>query len=490
MRMAAPWKHPTTGVWYIRIAVPERLRKTIVFPSGKRGGTLWKRSMGTRDQAEAKRRWPRHLSEWEAARSKAEAELVGAVGDSIARLAKDCVQDLRADEQRWERFIIQSGLQTDWRVGPEDEDDGQWPQELEIHRRVLVRMFGEASVARDEPECRRAAWAAIRSALDNTFTLEDALEGWLKERRPTKNTEIDWRSCVREFGAHRSLSAIRRADVVAFKDRMVGAGKAAGTIKRKLTALRTLFKWAIEHEWCRDNPAAGIEVRGSKVARDKRQPFEAEHLKAIFSGPIHAKGERPKGGGGDAAFWLPILALYTGAREEELGQLTTENVKQERRVWRIEITDRGDGQKVKTVGSRRKVPLHPDIREAFGAYVRERGSGKLFPDLKPDNKGRVTGNFSKFWNNDGRYLRRVIGIKDPRLVFHSFRHTFKDLCRNADIPKDVHDRLGGYAAGDVGDTYGSGHNLQTLATYVARIKVPLAVKRAIQTAIRQVPKEA
>ncbi len=46
----------------------------------------------------------------------------------------------------------------------------------------------------------------------------------------------------------------------------------------------------------------------------------------------------------------------------------------------------------------------------------------MFPGLRPDKKGAVTGNWSKWW---GRYARQS-GITDRRKVFHSFRHTFKD----------------------------------------------------------------
>ena len=34
----------------------------------------------------------------------------------------------------------------------------------------------------------------------------------------------------------------------------------------------------------------------------------------IFNTPVFTKGERPEGGQGNAAFWLPLLALFTGAR--------------------------------------------------------------------------------------------------------------------------------------------------------------------------------
>ncbi|WP_441281100.1 DUF6538 domain-containing protein [Tardiphaga sp. 862_B3_N1_1] len=45
-----------------------------------------------------------------------------------------------------------------------------------------------------------------------------------------------------------------------------------------------------------------------------RDPFSAAELATIFSSAIYTKGHRPKGGQGEAAFWLPVLDAMTGAR--------------------------------------------------------------------------------------------------------------------------------------------------------------------------------
>jgi len=40
---------------------------------------------------------------------------------------------------------------------------------------------------------------------------------------------------------------------------------------------------------------------------------------------VFAEGARPTGGKGEAVLWLPLLALFTGARRSELAALTVEN---------------------------------------------------------------------------------------------------------------------------------------------------------------------
>jgi hypothetical protein len=85
--------------------------------------------------------------------------------------------------------------------------------------------------------------------------------------------------------------------------------------------------------------------------------------------------------------------------------------------------------------------------------------------LKPDSFGSRGGAFTKI---GGRFVRSL-GITDKRKVLHSARHRFKDICRSAGIPKDVHDALTGHAARDVGSSYGLGHNLMTLTKAIDKL---------------------
>jgi integrase len=157
---------------------------------------------------------------------------------------------------------------------------------------------------------------------------------------------------------------------------------------------------------------------------------------------------------------VPLIALTTGARLGEVGQLRTVDVKAEGGMRYFDITDQGDGNTIKTVSSRRRVPIHPDlVRLGFFEYVdrlKAAGVERLFAGLKPDAQGVLTGNWSKWI---GRYLRSsAVGITDKRKTFHSLRHTFKDICRQAGIAKEVSDAITGHTAGDnEGSNYGADH---------------------------------
>ncbi len=61
-------------------------------------------------------------------------------------------------------------------------------------------------------------------------------------------------------------------------------------------------------------------------------------------------------------------------------------------------------------------------------------------------------------------------------MFHSFRHTFKRLGRNAGLTEEIHDALTGHVgSGSVGRDYGDGFGLPALGDAVTKIVAPEAV---------------
>jgi len=78
----------------------------------------------------------------------------------------------------------------------------------------------------------------------------------------------------------------------------------------------------------------------------------------------------------------------------------------------------------------------------------------------------------------GRLLRKKAGITDRRKVFHSFRHSFKRMARDAGIPEEMHDALTGHAGGGgVGKSYGRGVSLNPLIDAMDRIPAPATISR-------------
>lgn len=259
-----------------------------------------------------------------------------------------------------------------------------------------------------------------------------------------------------DFVQGKELGSISRVDVLGFRDFLAARGQSPATVTRKVGILKTLFRTARDYELLTINPAD--QIRAVHVARQKsRVAFSPEDLSKIFNSPIYTSNYRPLSGGKEACYWLPLLALCTGARVEELAQLLADDVRSAEGLgWYINVSDDAEHSKLKNAASRRRIPLHRTLLDCgFLDYVESVRSRRfLFPELKPNPRQKLGGYFSNFFSG---YLRKRLRITDTRKVFHSFRHTFKDICRRVGIDEAVHDALTGHTAPHAGRRYGNEH---------------------------------
>ena len=298
---------------------------------------------------------------------------------------------------------------------------------------------------------------------------------WTKSstsRRPT--TIEDYWQILKSFAEliHcLPLAEITRKHVVQFRDSLLEDGLTARTASRKISVIKTLFATAVNYELLDANPAESVKT---KVAADRktRVAFSVDDLDKIFQSEIYTRNHRPKGGGRDAAYWLPLLALFTGARVEELAQLLVADVHFVQGLGHyLNITDDAEHAQLKNASSRRHVPIHPVLVACgFIDYVAGiKPSKLLFPHLKPNPRGKLGGYFSNYFST---YLRKTVKITDSRKVFHSFRHTFKDACRAVGIEEAVHDALTGHTGVSVGRKYGNEqYPLEPLFDAIERVDI-------------------
>ena len=167
-------------------------------------------------------------------------------------------------------------------------------------------------------------------------------------------------------------------------------------------------------------------LRKKPKSRNIRKHFEEHELLMIFESQDYQSGLIER----DADYWIPILALYTGARQAELCQLTATDIYRvaESDIWVIDINDSGPGKRLKTLSSKRQIPVHPKLHGLgfleFALAAAGHEHQRLFPDEKRNGEGEF-GAFSKRFN---RYLARVgiIAGPDQQLNFHSLRHTLQN----------------------------------------------------------------
>jgi integrase len=229
----------------------------------------------------------------------------------------------------------------------------------------------------------------------------------------------------------------------------------AATINKWLTCLQGVLNWARKNGVIPDELPWADPVAGMRLAeaRSQRQPWEPAELRLLFGSPIYLLGERPAGGKGEAAYWLPLLALFSGARLNELAPMCVDDIKHDAASgvhFMTVIEDDEAGRSVKTETSLRAVPIHPELKRIGILELvdhRRQADGpkaRLFPLVQPNSKGNYGAGFSQWF---GRY-KRSLGIENESSVFHSFRHGFKDALRAAGVNEDVNDALTGHSGGN------------------------------------------
>jgi len=267
-----------------------------------------------------------------------------------------------------------------------------------------------------------------------------------------------------------TLTDITRDMGDAFRAWLRQQGGEPKTQHDKLTAVKTLLNYAARDlEWIRKNPWEGLDIRYSRES--KRNEWHADQVKAFFTLPLFTHYELPTQAraGKDAAYWIPLLGLYTGARVGELCQLRVTDVIVRDDQAFISINDESEGSTVKTVAGIRKIPVHSElVRLGFLDYVqdvRSQGKDRLWPALKLDAKpGR---NFSNWF---GIY-RAKAPVAAPD--FHSFRHTVRSRMTNAKILPLVQDKITGHeTTGSIGVTVYTHVSAEQVREAVEAIQYP------------------
>lgn len=494
LAMSRPWKHPKTGIYQLRKAVPDELRSLV----GKREEKV---SLQTRDPAEAKVRHAKALAELEARWANLRAgpkPLTERDAHHLAILAHD----------RWlEQYRDNPSQQTSWDVelggrlfGPpktlkeitaqaerlsdfsvlETPDSKIFRMEQacldaandyltasevlvdDQNRRTMARALGIAIQRASMTLARLARGESIQdfsfshtsvapgpakaAARQRAVTFQDLLNGWAAERRPVAKTVYEWSRVFRELEKHLGHTDAHRLtpeNLIDWKAVMVSAGLRAKTIQgSKLSPVRAILQWGVQNKLLGSNAAEGISLDVKAKQGERKRSFTDEEAKIVLRAALLEKDSVRR--------WVPWIGAYTGARLSEICQLRREDILKVEDIWCMKFAP--EAGSLKTSGSERVVPVHPALIESgFLDYVAQVKSGPLFAELSPDKFGKRGGNGTKMI---GRFVRQL-GLKDPRLSpSHSWRHRIKTLGRRHGLAQDILNAITGHTSKSVADSYG------------------------------------
>jgi len=228
------------------------------------------------------------------------------------------------------------------------------------------------------------------------------------------------------------------------------------TIRKHVQSIKPFFDWLVHQTRClAHSPVANI--RPPKKPKRQRQaryrtPYSTQDLERIFS----VQQFKDHTYRHPFEYWAALIALFTGARANEIAQLHVEDIRKLDTFWVFDFNEHDPARtkkRLKTGDSARLIPIHPKLIDlGLLDYVKEHRddpSGRLFPELRYTQKAGYAKQISAWYNGhdagrDRHNKRRYYpGIKEQAGFargsgrdFHTFRATIASRLKNVHHRKE------------------------------------------------------
>lgn len=412
-----------------------------------------------------------------------------------------------------------------------------WMQELDAANEHFVEKAADIV----DQDVIRQTWAqptvspmaspsAAQSAVPTVAPVEgpgsitELFEEYLADRFPraSKSSLLERRRNIQQFAevaGDKPVTSYKKSDMLAFKNALAKLPAHAGkkfagltvqdaigradpdvprlsvkTIRLRLSIMGNFGKWLAENVdgVNADNfkvTAPALERHTQKVKEFSDADVCAIFHSAAFTGCESERNQTVPGTHRIRGyrFWLPLVAAFSGCRLNEIAQLRVDDVVDMNGIPVLRITDRGEGQSLKTRASERLVPVHPELIEVgFLRYiekVKAKGKDLIFHDVPPDQQGRRSTVAGKRFR---KFLERI-GIKgdSDRGGFHRFRHAVVQKLREAGNLDHEIAMVIGHDTGVAKMTAGYGSSAQMLVSQRLVILGQLKYEGLDLTALRE-----
>ena len=246
-----------------------------------------------------------------------------------------------------------------------------------------------------------------------------------------------------------SVSDTGGSPALAMRDYLFGKGLAGASVRRLVGSIRTIINFAVA-EHCLDinNPFDNVFI-DIKVRQTKRQPIPLPVVRTIQDECLSISDE----------YRLLILVISGSLmRLSEAAGLMAADIKVVDGVMTASISP-NQVRDLKTAASQRTVPLVGAARVGVERLLARSNGVYLFSKL-------VAGGYNR--NSVSAAVNRWLKSRVPvGCSAHSFRHTGRDLLREASCPPPVIDAIGGWTGSNsAGESYGAGYSIKIMTDYL------------------------
>lgn len=202
------------------------------------------------------------------------------------------------------------------------------------------------------------------------------------------------------------------------------------------------------------NPFKARKALKGSPLDEQGTEFEMSELQTIFSLPVFTSGDRPRGGRGEACYWMPLFLLWTGLRPEEAAQLLVSDFSNDEETGVLTVNITADGghpakgkRSLKSMA--RSFPIPSALVDlglpSYLASLRMTGELALFPELTT-KRGYLTPSIGPWWK---KYLDQHSVVLAPkegkqRRPMRDFRPTWATEARTSGLPEEAMSYLMGH----------------------------------------------
>ena len=329
------------------------------------------------------------------------------------------------------------------------------PAELPKFARALVKVYQTlADRARgaqiETPPAPGPLNAVEAPVAAQGHTLADVFEEWKAGKKlDAINKTTRALAKLKAAGVTAPLRNLTRQHGLAFRDHInkTMAEASGKTRSDVLASIQALLNFAVKEKgWIDVNPWAQTAI--AKGRAQKRAAWDHAALTALLSAPPADDRRLDRA----AQYWIPLLALMTGARQAELCQLRVRDVVHLDGVWLLDINEDGEDKSVKSAAGVRKVAIHSKLIELgfldHIEHMRRAGEALVFPGILTSTS-RTASLYVSDWF---RQRCQSLGIYQRYRDFHALRTTVGTALRAVDPPlgEALITAVMGHEAGNVG----------------------------------------
>lgn len=202
------------------------------------------------------------------------------------------------------------------------------------------------------------------------------------------------------------------------------------TINKHLRRVQQVFEWAFNCDYISKNLAKKLELTNklkSKKQKTAKIPYTADELKLIFEqSPWFTDKINYELKNNPEHIFIPLLALFTGAKPTELATLKLSSIVQKDDIWVIDFN-----QMIKGADTERDTPISDTLIDIgflkYVDYQKKQKEKLLFPAITIYKSGGTN-----FTNGYTVYNRAYIS-QDKDKTFYSFRHLVNQKLKNHKI---------------------------------------------------------